>query len=145
MAGPIPPNPAELIARSSLDDVFNHLKEHYDYILVDTAPVGLVTDTLQVGRIAHATVFMCRADYTPKATFGLINQLAREYKLPSMSIVLNGIDMSKRKNKYYYGYGTYGKYSMYGHHKSYGYSSYGNYGNYSTSTYGVKNDTSVKR
>ena len=145
MAGPIPPNPAELIARTSLDEVFCHLKEHYDYILIDTAPVGLVTDTLQVGRVANATVYMCRADYTPKATFGLINNLAKEFKLPNMAIVLNGIDMSKRKNKYYYGYGSYGKYSMYGHHKSYGYGSYGGYGNYSNNSYGVKNDTSVKR
>lgn len=145
MAGPIPPNPAELVARTSLDATFNLLKEHYDYILIDTAPVGLVTDTIQIGRVASATVYMCRADYTPKATFGLINNLAKEYKLPNMAIVLNGIDMSKRKHKYYYGYGSYGKYSMYGHHKSYGYSSYGSYGNYATSNYGSIDDTSVKR
>ena len=52
MSGPIPPNPAELIARPSLDIIINHLKEKYDYILIDTAPVGLVTDTLQIGRVA---------------------------------------------------------------------------------------------
>ena len=50
MAGPIPPNPAELIARNSLDIIINLLKEKYDYIMIDTAPVGLVTDTLQIAR-----------------------------------------------------------------------------------------------
>ena len=59
--------------------------------------MGLVTDTLQIGRVADATVYMCRADYTPKESFGLINGLAAEKKLPNMSIVLNGIDMSKKK------------------------------------------------
>ena len=55
MAGPIPPNPAELVARKSLDQVIDILKETYDYVLIDSAPVGLVTDTLQIGRVATAT------------------------------------------------------------------------------------------
>lgn len=153
LSGPIPPNPAELIARPSLDIIINHLKEKYDYILIDTAPVGLVTDTLQIGRVADATVYMCRADYTPKESFGLINSLANEKKLPNMSIVINGIDMSKKKYGYYYGYGRYGKYGRYGRYGgkygkygSYGhYGNYGSYGNYANSHYGDKNDTSIKR
>ena len=56
MAGPIPPNPAELIARNSLDIIINLLKEKYDYIMIDTAPVGLVTDTLQIARVANASI-----------------------------------------------------------------------------------------
>jgi len=103
MAGPIPPNPAELIARNSLDIIINLLKEKYDYIMIDTAPVGLVTDTLQIARVANASIYMCRADYTPKSSFNLINALANEKKFPNMAIVLNGIDMSKRKYSYYYG------------------------------------------
>ena len=110
MAGPIPPNPAELIARKSLETIVNLLKDKYDYIMIDTAPVGLVTDTLQIARIADASVYMCRADYTPKSSFNLINDLAKENKLPNMAVVLNGIDMSKKKYSYYYGYGRYGKY-----------------------------------
>ena len=166
MAGPIPPNPAELMARPSLETVFKVLREKYDYILVDTAPVGLVTDTLQVGRIADATIYMCRADYTAKSSFELINGLANDEKLPKMSIVINGIDMSKKKYGYYYGYGRYGKYGRYGRYgryNSYGkygygkygygrygygnygsYGSYGQYGNYSQSHYGNKNDDSIK-
>ena len=131
MAGPIPPNPAELIARNSLDIIINLLKEKYDYIMIDTAPVGLVTDTLQIARVVDASIYMCRADYTPKSSFNLINALANENKFPNMAIVLNGIDMSKRKYSYYYGYGGYGKYGRYGR-ASYGtsYGQYGNYGNY---------------
>lgn len=148
-AGPIPPNPAELVSRNSLETIFAHLREVYDYILVDTAPVGLVTDTLQIARIADATCFMCRADYTPKSSFELINSLAEENKLPNMSIIINGIDMSKRKYGYDYGYGRYGKYARYGSHSQYGkqgtyghyglygsYGSYGGYGNYTNSHYG---------
>ena len=151
MAGPVPPNPAELIARSSLETIIAILKDKYDYIMIDTAPVGLVTDTLQIGRVANATIYMCRADYTPKASFGMINALAMEEKLPNMAMVLNGVDMSKKKYSYYYGYGKYGKYGRYGYGSGYSYGKYGNYGNYgsygnySNSQYGDKNDHSVKR
>lgn len=155
MAGPIPPNPSELVARTSLEDIMEVLKKAYDYVLIDTAPVGLITDTLQIARIANATVYMCRADYTARDSFNLINGLYEEKKLPNMSIVINGIDMSKKKNGYRYGYGKYGKYGRYGHYGNYGsyhsyksygsYGTYGSYGNYSSSHYGDKNDTSIKR
>ena len=160
MAGPVPPNPGELVTRESLEQTIEHLKEHYDYILLDTAPVGLVTDTLSLGRISNATVYVCRADFTQKASFGLINSLSMEKKLPNMSIVLNGVDLSKKKYGYYYGYGKYGKYGKYGYYamygskgkygyKSYSYGSYGSYygsyGNYSKSHYGDINDDSVKK
>lgn len=159
MAGPVPPNPGELVTRESLDQTMEQLKEHYDYILIDTAPVGLVTDTLALGRISNATVYVCRADFTQKASFGFINSLSMEKKLPNMSIVLNGVDLSKKKYGYYYGYGKYGKYGKYGNYgmygskgkygyKSYGYGSYGSYGsygNYSKSRYGDINDDSVKK
>ncbi len=145
MAGPIPPNPAELIARPSLDIVVNHLRDHYDYVLIDTAPVGLVTDTLMAGRVGDATVYLCRADYTPKRSFELINSLAEEKKLPNMAIVINGIDMSKKKYGYYYGYGRYGKYGKYTSYGSSSYSGhYSHYGNYKNSHYGNKEDKSIK-
>lgn len=145
MAGPIPPNPAELVARKSLDQVIDILKETYDYVLIDSAPVGLVTDTLQIGRVANATVFLCHADYTPKEAFDYINDLAKEKKLPNMCVVINGIDMSKKKYGYYYGYGRYGKYGRYGRygHKSGTYGS--SYGKYTSSHYDDVNDTSVKQ
>lgn len=155
MAGPVPPNPGELVTRKSLEETIDTLKEHYDYIIIDTAPVGLVTDTLALGRIANATVYVCRADYTQKSSFGLINGLAYDKKMPNMSIVLNGVDLSKKKYGYYYGYGKYGKYGKYASYGAYGkqygygsygsYGAYGSYGSYSNSHYGDKNDDSVKR
>lgn len=141
MAGPIPPNPTELIARPTLEMVINSLKEKYDYVLIDSAPVVLVTDTLQIGRVADATIILCRADYTPKDSFNYINDLARDNKLPHMTIAINGIDMSKKKYGYYYGYGRYGRYARYGRYSNHRYG-YGNYGN---SRYGNENDTSIKQ
>lgn len=155
MAGPVPPNPGELVTRASLEDTIETLKEHYDYILLDTAPVGLVTDTLALGRVSNATVYVCRADFTAKSSFGLINSLSIEKKLPNMCMVLNGVDLSKKKYGYYYGYGRYGKYGKYGYgNGKYGYNSYGSYGsygtygvygNYSKSHYSDANDDSVKK
>lgn len=156
MAGPVPPNPSELMARPSLEIIINCLKEKYDYVLIDTAPVGLVTDTLHIGKVANATIYMCRADYTPKACFDIINELAHEEKLPNIALVINGIDMSKKKHGYYYGYGRYGKYGKYGRgsgrygkYGSYGryggYGSYNGYSSYSYSNYGNKEDNSIKK
>lgn len=140
LAGPTPPNPTELLARENLGLVIRYLKSKYDYVIMDTAPVGLVTDTLQIGKFADVSVFVCRADYTPKSCFGYVNELAEGKKLPNMCILLNGIDMSKKKYGYYYGYGKYGKYGRYGK-----YGSYGRYGSYSESHYGQVNDTSIKK
>ena len=158
MAGPVPPNPGELITRASLDDIIKQLKEHYDYVILDTAPVGLVNDTLQLGRLANISVYVCRADYTPKASFGMINGLNEEKKLPNMCLVLNAVDLSKKKHSFYYGVGKYGKYGKYGNYGSYGsygkygkygkygtYGQYGSYGNYSNSHYGNANDNSIKK
>ena len=152
VAGPVPPNPSELVSRASLDTIFQVLRKTYDYVIVDTAPVGLVTDTLQIGRVADATVIMCRADYTEKSAFNIINDLAENGKLPNVSIAINGVDMSKKKYGYAYGYGKYGKYSKYSYksygrgdgYSGYGYHSYG-YGSYSNSHYGNPNDNSIKK
>ena len=152
LAGPVPPNPAELLGRDNFRQVVELLKEAYDYVIFDTAPVGLVTDTLQIAAHAHVSVLVCRADYTPKSSFGLLNNLSKEGKLPNPCVVLNGIDMSRRKYGYYYGYGAYGKYGRYGYGRygygRYGYGSYGNYGQYgryAESHYSDKDDDSIKK
>lgn len=140
LAGPIPPNPTELLARKNLKDIIDFLKEDFDYIILDTAPIGLVTDTLHIGKLTDVTIFICRADYTPKNCINIFNDLAKENKMPNCCIVVNGIDMSKKKYGYYYGYGKYGRYSNYG----YGYGGYGTYGTYKNSNYGNKEDDSIK-
>ncbi len=145
LAGPVPPNPTELLARHNLSEIFELLKQDYDYIILDTAPVGLVTDTLQIGKFADVTCFVCRSDYTPKATFSIINSLHDDKKLKNICVVINGIDMSKKKYGYYYGYGKYGKYGRYGYGRyASSYGNYGNYGNYANSHYGKKEDNSIK-
>ena len=144
LAGPVPPNPTELLARENFGDVVKMLRERYDYVIFDTAPVGIVTDTIQIGQHVDVTVFVCRADYTPKSSVSMINTLSKEGKFPNPCIVLNGIDMSKRKYGYYYGYGNYGKYGRYGNYGSY-YGNYGSYGQYAESHYGDKNDDSIKK
>ncbi len=144
MAGPVPPNPAELISRPTLELVITQLKQHYDYVLIDTAPVGPVADTLQIGKLADISIYVCRADYTPKSCFDIINSLAEENKLPNMCIAINGIDLSEKKYSYYYGYGKYGKYGRYVKGGSYGHYS-NNYSEYINSHYGSENDDSVKK
>ena len=145
MAGPIPPNPTELLARKNLGEIISLLHDDYDYIILDTAPVGLVSDTLQIAKYADVTAFVCRADYTPKSSFGLVNELASEKKLPNVCIILNGIDMSKKKYGYYYGYGKYGRYGQYIYGARGGYGHYGNYSKYSESHYSTEADNSIKK
>ncbi len=119
--GTVPPNPTELLARDGLDKAIETLKKNFDYVILDTAPVGMVTDTLLIGRVADLSVYVCRADYTRKAEFTLINELAENNKLPNLCTVINGLDLQKRKYGYYYGYGKYGKYYGYGKRYGYGY------------------------
>ncbi len=157
LAGPTPPNPTELLARENLHQIIEMLKQQYDYVILDTAPVGLVTDTLQIARYANVNCYVCRADYTPKSNIGLVNGLAEEEKLKNVAIILNGVDMSKKKYGYYYGYGKYGKYGRYGYGRygygkygygKYGYGNYGNYGSYgqyAESRYSNKADDSIKK
>ncbi|WP_073346012.1 GumC family protein [Bacteroides congonensis] len=119
--GTVPPNPTELLARDGLEKAVETLKKNFDYVILDTAPVGMVTDTLLIGRVANLSVYVCRADYTRKAEFTLINDLAENNKLPNLCIVINGLDLQKKKYGYYYGYGKYGKYYGYGKRYGYGY------------------------
>ena len=130
-AGIIPPNPGELVSRDQLPHAIKLLKEKYDYIVIDTPPVGLVSDTLSIGRVTEMTLLTCRADYSLRSNFSLINALAEENKLPKINLVLNGVDLKKKKYGYYYGYGKYGKNGKYGKYGKYGhYGHYGVYGNY---------------
>ena len=119
--GTVPPNPTELLARNGLDKAIETLKKSFDYVILDTAPIGMVTDTLLIGRIADLSVYVCRADYTHKAEYTLINELSFEKKLPNLCTVINGVDLKKRKYGYYYGYGKYGKHYGYGKRYGYGY------------------------
>lgn len=103
-AGIIPPNPAELLMDKKVGLLFEELKTKFDYIIVDTAPVSLVTDTLIVGHLADAFVYVTRANYLDKRMLKLPHQLYSESKLPNMSILINDTD-SQKGYGYGYGYG----------------------------------------
>lgn len=104
-AGSIPPNPAELLMSSKVDEMFSYLKANFDYIIVDTAPVSLVTDTLLIAKHADSFVYVIRANKLDKKMLEIPEGLHRDKKLPNMSILLNDTDSTKG---YGYGYG-YGK------------------------------------
>ncbi len=123
--GVVPPNPTELLAERALEDAINILRKEFDYVILDTAPIGVVTDTQIIARVADISVYVCRADYTSKIDFLLINELYEKKRLPSLCTVVNGIDITQKKYGYYYGYGKYGKY--YGYGKKYGYGRKYNY------------------
>lgn len=113
VAGPIPPNPGELLTSESVDNLFEELRKRYDYILVDTAPVGMVSDTFNLARISDATIYVCRANYTTLRDVQFINSVYDEKRLHKMSLVINGttahigygygygygVNTSKKKNK----------------------------------------------
>ena len=113
-AGVIPPNPAELLSGPLLKSAIDYLASKYDYVILDTPPVGLVADTLAVGHLANVTIFVTRAKYTPKSTFELINDIHVNHKLPNCNIVINSVDFEKRQYGYSSGYKKYGYYGMYG-------------------------------
>ena len=120
-SGMVPPNPTELVARKSLDTAISLLKQNFDYIILDTAPIGIVTDTQIIARVADLCVYVCRADYTRKSEFAMINEIKKEKNIFHLCVLVNGIDMDKRKSGYYYGYGKYGKYGKYGYGRKYKY------------------------
>ncbi len=99
-AGPVPPNPAELLADERVDHLFEDLRQQYDYIIIDSAPVGMVSDTFAIDRLADATVYVCRAKHTPLKDLQFINELAQQKRLSNMSVVVNGTKSFKT-----YGYG----------------------------------------
>ena len=102
VAGPVPPNPAELLAEGKVDAFFASMREIYDYIIIDSAPVGMVSDTFVLDRVADATVYVCRADYTTLQDIDFVSNLYDEKRLKKLSLIVNGTSVKKG---YGYGYG----------------------------------------
>jgi capsular exopolysaccharide synthesis family protein len=109
--GPIPPNPAEMLLDEKVAKLFKELNAHFDAIIIDTAPVGLVSDAIIIGQYAHACMYVVRHNYTFKKQMNLIDDLYTSKKLPHLAIIIN--DIQTRSEYGSYGYGYYG-YS-YGH------------------------------
>ena len=104
-AGPIPPNPAELLSRKTLDNAIATLRPKFDYIIIDSAPVSLVSDTLIINRIADANVYVCRANYSSKTNLKFANELMEEGKLKNMLLLINDVKNFHYGYGYGYGYG----------------------------------------
>jgi len=122
-AGPTPPNPNELLMNSALGDVFDYLRERYDYIIVDTAPVGMVSDTFLITPYADLNVFVMRAKYSSKKYIEALEDLVREDRLRNLYILVNAVDIKSKVygyKRYGYGYG-YGYKNKYGYGYGYGY------------------------
>lgn len=105
-AGIVPPNPNELLMGERLDQLFAELRQRYDYIVVDSAPVALISDTFQLNRVADMTVYVCRARYTTFDLIDFLNNVHEQKRLPNIVTVLNGVNASKAGYGYGYGYGT---------------------------------------
>ena len=126
-AGPIPPNPTELILSAKFGEMMTLLKEKFDYIIIDSAPIGPVTDSQLINKYADTTLFVVRHAHTPKVFLRMIDDLYKQEKFTNMALIFNGLKPrgSSLTGGYGYGYGSYG----YGYGYGYGGSSDG-YGYY---------------
>jgi capsular exopolysaccharide synthesis family protein len=115
-AGPPPPNPSELILSGKLTEIINELKNQFDFIVIDNAPIGLVTDGLETIKMANYPIYVFRAGYSKKIFTQILDRLKNETKIKNLSVVLNDVDISKKIYSYNYGYG-YGY--AYGHGSGY--------------------------
>ncbi len=103
-AGIVPPNPNELLQSERLDVLMATLRERYDYVIIDSAPTAMVSDTFLLGRLADATVFVSRANYTPREMTEFINDIYNQKRLPALACVLNGVKATQAGYGYGYGY-----------------------------------------
>ncbi|MGC4035946.1 MAG: polysaccharide biosynthesis tyrosine autokinase [Chitinophagaceae bacterium] len=104
--GPVPPNPSELLLEDKVSELFTYLKQHFDAIIIDTAPVGMVSDAMTLSKFADCTLYIVRQGHTFKKQIILIDEFYTESKLPKISIVIN--DVKLKPGYGYYGYGRYG-------------------------------------
>jgi len=103
-SGDTPPNPVELLMSKRVNQLFKEVNEKYDYVVVDTAPVGLVTDTIQIGKYSDLTIYVVRANFLDKKMLHIPKKLNQDKKLPNMAFLVNGSEKSKGGYGYGYGY-----------------------------------------
>lgn len=109
LSGPIPPNPAELLMNDRMESLIEQARTQYDYVIVDTAPAMIVTDTLLISQLADYTLYVTRADFTEKNLLEFPKDLKKQGKLKGLAVILNDVDYSKfsygAQYGYSYGYG----------------------------------------
>lgn len=119
--GPVPPNPSEILLSPRMNDLFAWLKNEFDVVVIDTAPVGLVSDSMTLSKFADATLYIVRQRYTFKSQISLIDDLYTNNKLPRMGLIVN--DVKAEGSRGYYGYGG----GRYGYGYGYGLAQQGGY------------------
>jgi tyrosine-protein kinase Etk/Wzc len=119
-AGPIPPNPSEMIMDSRMDELFAYLRANFDIIIIDSAPIGLVSDSKILARFADATLYVIRQRYTVKKQIGLVDDLYTQKILPNMGLIVNDVRIGGANSYYGYGYG-YGYGYSYNYNYTYSY------------------------
>lgn len=129
--GPLPPNPSELMIGDRMDLFFDKLKEDYDYIVIDSAPVGLVSDAFALNKYTDISLFIMRQRFSLKKQLDFVNELKESKKFKNLVLAINDINLS-------------GKYGYYGYGYSYGYQYNYGYGNYGISSYGAKSSSAKK-
>ncbi|ADB42356.1 GumC family protein [Spirosoma linguale] len=105
-SGPLPPNPSELLNGPHLARLFTELRQRFDYVIVDSPPIGLVTDAQVIAPLADATLYMVRHDITPKTYLKMVDTLYKEHRFQNLNVILNAVDDGE---SYYYSY-SYGGY-----------------------------------
>ncbi len=127
-AGPIPPNPSELIISESFKEKLEELKKNYDIIIIDNPPVGLVSDGIKNLTDADIPIYVFKSHYSKRTFIKKIDDLFEMQQLKSLNVILNGVKSTRKGGSYGYGYG-------YGYTYGYGYGSYGSYGGYGDDGY----------
>ena len=117
-AGPVPPNPNELLSKQSLDELFVKLRATFDYIIIDSAPVGVVSDSFMLNRIADLTLYVMRENHTQKDTVNFVNSVRNDNRLNGITVVLNATTPQGKYGSYKYGY-------KYSYRYGYGQNQYG--------------------
>jgi capsular exopolysaccharide synthesis family protein len=119
-AGPIPPNPSEMIMDQKMDELFTYLRANFDIIIIDSAPVGLVSDSKILAKFADATLYVVRQRYTVKKQIAFVDDLYQNKVLPNMGLIVNDVKIGGANSYYGYGYG-YGYGYTYNYNYSYSY------------------------
>jgi succinoglycan biosynthesis transport protein ExoP len=112
LSGPVPPNPSELLMGDAMAELIEELRETYDYIILDTPPVGLVSDALELSQYSDVTLYIVRQNFSKKEMINLLNNRIKRGELDNASIILNGFENKAKYGAGYgygygYGYGTY--------------------------------------
>lgn len=126
LSGPIPPNASELVLSEKLKHIIDYGKSNYDFVIIDTPPVGLISDALVIMRLSDISIFVLNTRFAYKEAIANAHELVSLDKLKNFGFVLNGV--RRKKSKYYYNRYAYGYGYGYGYGKGYGYGGYGSYG-----------------